>query len=103
MSRTLLAPDNFRVVVHVTEPMFALRYQEPERHAKEMQSRANEVVAAIRRHVDGICGVEVQCDRAAVCEHCGYNWTETSADYNGGCCDLDCAEEDARIAKAVSP
>lgn len=36
----------------------------------------------------------------AVCEHCGYRWTEKSPDYNGGCCakDEDANPEQERAA-----
>jgi len=35
-----------------------------------------------------------------VCEHCGWEWTEESDTYNGGCCD---ADEQARAALNAEP
>jgi hypothetical protein len=54
-------------------------------------------VAEIRRHVDEVGSVYVESDANPVCSHCGASWTEGSDPYNGGCCDKDVAEEDARI------
>lgn len=50
-----------------------------------------EIASQIRRHVDGLPsgrnrGVQVEWDLNHVCSHCGYNWTENSSEYNGGCC-----------------
>lgn len=41
--------------------------------------------------------VESRLERTAVCEHCGYAWTEKGADYNGGCCGKDEANNPERL------
>jgi hypothetical protein len=93
--------ENFRVVV---EPRglgdfgsisvgegFLYGYGENarERAAKDMESRCEDMAKAIRRHVDNALYASVEFDQDDVCEHCGAEWTEGDAAYNGGCCAMD--------------
>ena len=57
-------------------------------------SECEAIADNIRRHVDdlptyGNRGVSVVWTTEKVCEHCGYDWTEESNEYNGGCCAAD--------------
>lgn len=59
------------------------------RAEKDMELRCEEMAKEIRRHVDNVFHAYVEFDQEEVCEHCGYEWTETSTSYNGGCCAKD--------------
>lgn len=48
-----------------------------------------QLAAQIKRHCDDVTSVTVECDTLAVCEYCGYPWSEDSPTYNGGCCAKD--------------
>lgn len=63
------------------------------------RERCEEIASAIKRHVDDVRFVEIECDEVFVCEHCGYDWTERSDAYNGGCCEADEAAEEERQAR----
>jgi len=52
-----------------------------------------QVMAGIKRHLDGIEYVGRDKTVGFVCEFCGSIWSETSEKYNGGCCAKD--EENA--------
>lgn len=52
------------------------------------QRNAREVVEQVNRHVDAD-GASVRIEWSYTCQDCGYNWTEDSHVYNGGCCDAD--------------
>ena len=58
------------------------------------------LVREVKRHIDGVESVYVDCDTNHTCDHCGYCWSGKNSDYNGGCCEKDQEEEDARNAKA---
>lgn len=60
---------------------------------KEYKQRCEEIKDQIKRHVDGIGSCSIECDVNFVCEFCGWQWTEDSDTYNGGCCGKD--EENA--------
>lgn len=76
--------ENYRVVV---EP--DLRYlgsyitRDPEGLPLRL---TNDVAKEIKRHVDGIRDINVEFDTNKYCKSCGYDWTEQSPLYNGGCC-----------------
>ena len=77
---------------------------ERKRMERDMQDRCEEIAKDVKRHVDQVRSVNVDFDQEYVCEHCGAEWTEGKSLYNGGCCDKDCEDEDAReAAKVVSP
>lgn len=67
---------------------------------RQYQERCEEIMADVKRHVDQVGYVSVECDIEHVCEHCGGTWTEESATYNGGCCDKDEEAEEARRVAA---
>lgn len=48
----------------------------PARIEKDYQSRCEEIVADIRRHVDNVDGCSIECDTEEVCSHCGLQWEE---------------------------
>lgn len=56
---------------------------------EDLKSKAEEIAAQIKRHVDNVGFVQVEAETEAVCSHCGRDWTEDGAAYNGGCCDED--------------
>lgn len=63
-------------------------------------SDANEtcyqIEADIKRHVNDVLSVTIVHDINATCSHCGAQWTDDSSEFNGGCCDKDLADDDAR-------
>lgn len=65
---------------------------------RQYKQRCEEIAADIKRHVDNVGCVLVECDVNRICEHCGSIWTEDDADYNGGCCAKDEAAHDAMLA-----
>jgi hypothetical protein len=44
----------------------------------------HDIAKAVKRHVDAVDETVVVI--GYTCEHCAARWTETSVDYNGGCC-----------------
>jgi hypothetical protein len=80
------------------------------RSEEEARKACEDIACDIRRRVDnlptyGNRGVNVEWEEAAVCEHCGYDWTEDSESYNGGCCLKDeppPREEDPGIQAAMA-
>ncbi len=76
-----------------------------QRSEAEAERLCEDIAEQIRRHVDELPsrhmsrqrGVYVMWDSKPICSHCGSAWTEEGP-YNGGCCDKDCEEEDARQA-----
>jgi len=55
---------------------------------------AQDVVAQIKRHVDGVSHININDDIDEVCEFCLCGWTEDNDLYNGGCCDKDETSQD---------
>ena len=98
--------QNYRVVV---EPDIRFNWRRTGESQKDYDKRisdlariaADNIAAAIRRHVDGYGSIYVESDSNPLCSHCGATWTEGDDPFNGGCCDGDLAEEDARIAGAT--
>lgn len=113
MSKVLAPKENFRIVIEPkgladfgfvrTSDSFLYGHSKEakERIAREYEDRCNEILAEVKRHVDNIGSIWVEHDQPAVCEHCGWGWTEESSTYNGGCCEKDQEAEDARQAAAT--
>jgi len=62
------------------------------REFSEAESRraCEEIIAQVRKHVDGVGLVLMKYDESIVCEHCGWLWSETGdSPHNGGCCEKD--------------
>lgn len=70
------------------------------RWERDMTERCNELIADMKRHVDNFGSASVEFTQERVCEHCGSRWTESSDQYNGGCCEADQTAEDDRMAKS---
>lgn len=84
--------DNFRVVLAVDQDEmmdYGDAATRDERLRRRAQSRAEELCAQVKRHVDDGRHARVESDAIRVCEHCGSRWTEKSTTYNGGCCAKD--------------
>ena len=66
-------------------------YSDQDYEGSDRQKRdCEEIVQAIKRHVDLLGHVATKCHRIDVCEFCGRTWTECSqSPHNGGCCDED--------------
>lgn len=86
MPKKLEDPYDFMVCVEPSAPWIRL---EPKEHAERMQRDCQEIKQQIRRHIDGVGHVYIQCSQDYVCEFCGYKWGYPDSDYNGGCCDED--------------
>lgn len=63
--------ENWRVEVEIPKPWFVSSKETLERAYKDA---GEEVVNAIRRHVDNIGEVYVSCDESEVCSFCEYDW-----------------------------
>lgn len=83
MAMKLLPKTNFYIVVHPKNPGHGCN------NPRDWQDRCEDMEAQIRRHIDYVESVEIKSTTPRVCEHCGYNWTEVSTEYNGGCCKKD--------------
>jgi hypothetical protein len=81
--------DNHRLEVYAENPYWG------ERTHKEQLANLETMKREVQRHVDGVSYVNVQFDTTYVCEHCGAKWTE-DGDCNGGCCQKDMDEQEAR-------
>ena len=111
MSNTLSPKCNFRVVIEPrslgdfgfvrtsADFLYGRDAVGQARMRREQEDRANEIAADVRRHVGNVGDVSVEYDQPPVCEHCGADWTETTADYNGGCCGKD---EDAEMQRQAT-
>ena len=86
---------NFRVEVFPHDRKWSYG---PLREERELRDECQRLMAEIQRHVDGILAVNDTYDTVHTCSHCGARWTEKGDTFNGGCCDADVADEDARIA-----
>ena len=73
--------DNFRVVIDVDRSFLFGRSRKENEAA--LEDRANDVIADVKRHVDGFEQVYIETD--FVCEHCGYGW-ETDDTGMPQCC-----------------
>jgi len=87
--------ENVRVEISSQPKFFGVRSFEDEMQICE------QIRVEILRHVDNIGTIDVVYDEVASCEHCGRTWTESSNKFNGGCCDKDMDEEDARTIKTM--
>lgn len=108
MAKTLSQPTNFRVVVEprslgnlgIIRTSDSFLYPTAEGRAKAYEERCQDIAEQIKRHVDEVGYITIESDREAVCEHCGADWTEESADYNGGCCSKDEEAHEAALAES---
>lgn len=83
--------ENWRVVVEPRRPGnfgFA-RIGGMTQSEEQWEADCEELKRQIKRHVDDIEDIHVECDTNHYCEHCGSDWTEHSPTYNGGCCEKD--------------
>lgn len=68
---------------------------------RQYRERCEQIANEVMRHVADVGSVCVDCDRVAVCEHCGSPWTEDDDQYNGGCCAKDQEVYDSRVATSA--
>lgn len=80
---------NFRVVVYPNEHLPYL--PSSTFSANDLDSACLALERDIRRHIDGIRGVDTFWDTEVKCAHCGYKWQPDDAGCNG-CCDEHVAE-----------
>lgn len=45
-----------------------------ERIAKDYEERCEEIIDQVKRHVDNVGWIGIECDSKEVCSHCGCNW-----------------------------
>ncbi len=97
MSKTYGKETNFRVVItprglgqfgsiSVGDSFF---YPDSAKRSEAYRDRCRDIEGQVKRHVDEVGSIDIECDREEVCSHCGSEWTEASDTYNGGCCDED--------------
>lgn len=94
--------SNFRVVI---EPRRLGDYgyvkvsdkftgRSPEQIAKDYERISEEIIEQVKRHVDNVGWIGIECDSEEVCSHCGWNWDvspdDSDPDWPKGtplCCD----------------
>jgi hypothetical protein len=91
---------NFRVEVEIIPE--SSRWSATPLSERQCQEAANELAAIVRRRVDADerGTITTNSDLERTCEFCGRAWTEESVLFNGGCCNKDVEEEDARHSAA---
>ena len=65
----IVKKENYRVVVYP-----ATGWSNRPLNEKEAESSCRSIMADIKRHVDDIGEISVDCDVSIVCSFCGYNW-----------------------------
>ena len=90
--------ENFRVVVRPKDPgdFGMLRIGGCTRTTEQERDECLRIIAEIKRHVNDIDSAVIEYDTKLTCEHCAYQWTEDSKDYNGGCCQHDQETQEAK-------
>jgi hypothetical protein len=83
MSKKLVNKTNFRAVIY---PKYFCYFKKQD---KQLLADCNEIKDQVKRHVDDVGYIEVECDDVYCCEFCEREWTEDNEKYNGGCCDED--------------
>jgi len=78
---------SFQVVVPVNQSW-------PGEEVRHLMERCLTIIRQIKRHVDDVDPQTIRWTFGHVCSHCGRPWTETSATFNGGCCDEDCDDNE---------
>jgi rubrerythrin len=86
MSRVLAPREDWQVVIRPNSWTWATK---PADRARVLEQRCDEIVKAVKRHIDDIEAVWAEAPENPVCGHCGSTWTEDDASYNGGCCQAD--------------
>lgn len=88
--------------VRIDVPVRARSFGYSARDADDARRDADEIVKEIKRHVAPYCEdarhAHIVMDSEAVCDSCGARWTEKDDHYNGGCCEKDQTDQDAREA-----
>ena len=80
--------SNFKVVieprrlgdygyVRVSDCFFG---RDEERIAKDYEQRCEEIIDQVKRHVDNVGWIGIECDSKEVCSHCGCNWDVSDDD-----------------------
>ncbi len=91
--------ENWRVEVR-PELSYLVHTMSEESLKKEMRDRCDSIVHDIKRHIDGLGSVHVDCDVKTECEHCGIEWLPAGTGHLNegcnGCCDKEIAEWEAR-------
>lgn len=93
MARKLGPRESFRVVI---EPASCTWIRTS--NCSDDEITCDQIADQVKRHVDSVGSVTVEFDQGHVCEHCGSQWTEDSADYNGGCCGKDAEADPEALA-----
>ena len=78
--------ENFRVVIYPKTYTYGIKTGEDKDVCENM-------IPQIKRHIDDIQCVSIECDSADFCSFCGRKWTEESTIFNGGCCNKDLENE----------
>lgn len=66
--------ENWRVIVIPEEPWLGRKDEDT------MLSLSENLVNEIKRHVDGIGDIYIDCDNRTICSHCGETWEEWEKD-----------------------
>lgn len=77
---------NWRIKI---EPVYPRWTRDEDRIERIMEQTCNEIKEAVKRHVDDVDDVIIKYDLEHECSECGWQWTEDSDTYNGGCCAAD--------------
>jgi len=82
--------DNYRVVVEPRDPgnYGAFYIGGTTRPEAQTVSLCEEIKDQIKRHIDDVESISIECDTSDVCGFCGYDWEVDEVDGCPLCCQL---------------
>lgn len=89
----IIKRSNYRVVTEVHT------WGKPDEKYEARQ--AEKIKDEIKRHVDDIGQVWVECDTDVTCSHCGYGWEVDEQTGEPQCCSK--AQQEFEVAKPLTP
>jgi len=92
--------ENFRIIVEprslgdygYVRTSDRLFYPDEEKRAKEYRNRCEDIEEQIKRHVDNVEYVRIECDEKVVCTYCGWGWEIDLETGQPSCCEEAIAE-----------
>lgn len=91
--------SNYRVVVtpYVSSVTRSL-HRTTESLERDIKNKCHDLADSIKRHVDGIDSIEIECDAEYVCGHCGLPWNETEEGEPNCCAEAVKEYEESKVA-----
>lgn len=86
----IIKKENFRVVVEPKTHVYGIKLS-------YVEQDCNEMLEQIKRHVDNVARVYVDCDTEEVCSHCCYTWEVDPETKEPLCCNKAIEEFNATL------